>query len=100
MLYNLNKELQQSLDKVVKLYPVEYNFHKVFGADCFIKQYPTLFTEGLFLCKLKNKKYYIVVNNQIVNDTAFFSEQEILNYFVSQLFDEDFNFDHPSNIER
>ena len=94
----LNEELLTVLDKVQTFIAIRKRFHQVFGADDFIKRYPTLFTTGISLCQLKDKNYYIIKDNKIVGDCAFFSQEETMQHFISSNSLNE-NFDHPSNLE-
>lgn len=82
----LNEELSHVLDKVVIMIGDQSNFDQVFGADSFIARYPTLFTSGLALCQLQDTNYYIVVDDKIVGDCAFFSQEEVENNFFKAPF--------------
>ena len=82
----LNEELSQVLDNIVIMIGYKSNFHHVFGADGFIARYPTLFTSGIPVCQLKDTHYYIVNDNKIVGDCAFFSEEEMSTYFFKAPF--------------
>lgn len=49
---------------------------RVFGADSFLQYWPQLTTTGIEIEKLGDY-FYIMINNQIANDTAFFNEDEM-----------------------
>jgi len=50
--------------------------NSVFGADCFLKFNPEISTTGVELKQI-GKFYYIIENGEPVNDTAFFSQEEM-----------------------
>lgn len=77
----LNKELSENIQNIKIVVGIKTNFSNVLGADCFIEQFPTLFTIGIQVCKLSNGLYYIVKDNKIVHDSSFFSQEEIDNHF-------------------
>lgn len=52
------------------------NFQAVFGADSFIENFPEIATTGIEVVKI-NSYYYVVKNNKIVHDSAFFTEEEL-----------------------
>ena len=78
----LNNDLYANLDKVRTIVGNEDTFHTVFGADCFLKQFPTLFTTGVQVCKLSNGFNYTVRDNKVVHDSSFFSDEEIDKCFL------------------
>ena len=82
----LNEELSHVLDQIVVMIGDKTNFNQVFGADGFIARYPTLFTSGIPLCQLKDTHYYIVVDEKIVHDCAFFTEDEVKYHFFKAPF--------------
>lgn len=59
-------------------------FNQVFGADCFIENWPKITTTGIIIGKGKDDNYYVLkVKNgaiEIANNTAFFSQEELDNH--------------------
>lgn len=65
----------------MKLYFKKDLCENIFGWDCFLKYYPKLLVEGVEVV-LKNSKYYITINNEIVHDTQFFTKEEVKDYCI------------------
>ena len=62
-------------------------FDNVFGADCFIHQFPNIFTDGVDTVRIvgdtrvgKRVFYYVVVDGKIWHDSSFFSGAEVQKY--------------------
>lgn len=51
-------------------------FGCVFGADCFIENFPRIEIDGIYV-KFMNGRYYVVENGKPVHDTSFFTEEEM-----------------------
>lgn len=49
----------------------------VFGADSFIEHYPELLTTGLTVHKESDGFFYVIKDEKIINDTCFFSGDEM-----------------------
>jgi hypothetical protein len=69
----------------IKIKDLEGFKNNVFGADSFLKYWPQLTTEGLQV-ELINDYFYLIENGKLINDTAFFSrnEMEYLEQVVDQ----------------
>ncbi len=50
--------------------------NRVFGADCFLKNFPEIHTAGVEVQKM-NRWWYIIKDGKIVHDTTFFTWSEI-----------------------
>jgi hypothetical protein len=48
----------------------------VFGAECFLKNYPELHTVGVEVRKY-DRQWFIIKDEKVVHDTAFFTWDEI-----------------------
>ncbi len=63
-------------------------FGRVFGADCFIKYFPEILTTGIEVEKIplpgrrEEAYYYVMENGRPVNQTTFFSEDEMSELIV------------------
>lgn len=51
--------------------------NSVFGADCFLANFPEIKTTGVEL-KQMGEFYYIIDNGRMVNDSAFFTPEEMI----------------------
>lgn len=54
----------------------------VFGADCFLANWPEIKTTGIPLLKIGDCYYVVDSNNEPVDDTAFFTEEELTHCMV------------------
>lgn len=50
--------------------------NEVFGGESFIEYWPEILTTGIEVQKSGNY-HYVVIDGKIVNDTAFFSDEEM-----------------------
>lgn len=53
----------------------------IFGWDNFVEYYPKLLEEGLPV-KLINDRYYVFIDNVVVNDGQFFTQEEVKLYCI------------------
>lgn len=60
----------------VKINPNANFFGCVFGADCFVKNFPKIELDGIEV-KLIGEEYYVIENGKPVHDTAFFTKEEM-----------------------
>lgn len=56
----------------------------VFGADCFLRNFPHIKTTGIHVRKCEDF-YYIIENGKVAGDTLFFSEEELKYFLIEKI---------------
>lgn len=64
-----------------KLYFKPKICQNIFGWSQFKKLYPDILNDGIEV-KLMNDLYYVIKDNVVVNDTQFFTQEEVKEYCI------------------